>query len=225
MLISHIYIKVLWWNHQNGKYLEPDDARKGRFCSIFYLDPGDPEDVCKSIHSGCLQGGTVLQPRYEDVWIQTVSVHMNFECVHIQAVSVDMKVFGHKVQTEVNVSNGEWLFLRYVYSMDSDSKSLHENKTIMLVQGTRIGVGWVFVVQTFHFMRKYCEFVPQFNIERSLFEYCITFWKSVCFMISLARLPTTIIQNIHRFWIVVHFWVSLLGFVSRRFPRLAKRLW
>ena len=32
---------------------------------------------------------------------------MNFECVQIQAVSVDMKVFGHKVQTEVNVSNGE----------------------------------------------------------------------------------------------------------------------
>ena len=34
--------------------------------------------------------------------------------------------------------------LRYVYSMDSDSKSarpLHENKTITLVQGTRIGVG------------------------------------------------------------------------------------
>ena len=71
---------------------------KDRFCSILYLDSGDPKDVCKSITIGCLKGGTVLQPRYEDVRIQTVSVHVNCERVQIKAVSVDMKAFRY-IQT------------------------------------------------------------------------------------------------------------------------------
>ena len=91
MLISH----ALSISHQNRKQLEAATFQRRcerLFCSIFYFDSGDPEDVCKSVHSGCLKGGTVLQPRYEDVWIQTVSVHVNYECVQIQDVSVDMKV-------------------------------------------------------------------------------------------------------------------------------------
>ena len=68
------------WNGQSQKYLEAATLRRLFerlfFQLILFGLSGDSTDVCKSIDGGSFKGERVLQPRYEDVWIQALSVQL-----------------------------------------------------------------------------------------------------------------------------------------------------
>ena len=41
---------------------------------VTFLDSGDSADVCKAFFRGCQEGERVLQPWYENVWIQALPI-------------------------------------------------------------------------------------------------------------------------------------------------------
>ena len=161
------------------------DNVKGRFCST--LNSGNPTDVCQPINRGCFKGETVLQPRFEDVWIQALSVHLKVlgfilypccEHVWIQVFTCPCERVRIHVSSKPNS-----------YPMDNSEVCL----SVYVIHIEYFPLLMLKIRCKRHYKYWYCHlyrhFIMYFNTESSWVQ------RNGAFPTFLATFPTAVIQN------------------------------